>query len=79
MLLAEIETMATKKSAEPPKPKQEILLVYKADPKYAAAYREWMESLAEHVGAPVTVTLDMALKAFAEKHKHKAPPKRIGR
>ena len=37
---------------------------------------EWLAGLADHVGAPVTVTLDMALKAFAEAHGYKPMPRR---
>jgi hypothetical protein len=57
-------------------PKQDIILVYKADPQTATAIKEWLAGLADHVGAPVTVTLDMALKAFAEAHQYKPMPRR---
>jgi hypothetical protein len=37
---------------------------------------EWLAGLADHVGAPVTVTIDMALKAFAEARDYKPMPRR---
>jgi hypothetical protein len=57
-------------------PKQGIILVYKADVQTAAAMKEWISGLADHVGAPVTVTIDMALKAFAEASGFKPMPRR---
>jgi len=57
-------------------PKQGIILVYKADIQTAAAIKDWLAGLADHVGAPVTVTLDMALKAFAEARSFKPMPRR---
>jgi hypothetical protein len=71
-----------RKKAETPettgkdKPKQDIILVYKADPQTAAAIKQWLSGLADHVGAPVTVTLDMALKAYAEAHHYPPMPRR---
>ena len=56
--------------------KQGIILVYKADVQTAPAMKDWLAGLADHVGAPVTVTLDMALKAFAEAHGFKPMPRR---
>lgn len=77
--LAEPETMPTKKATEKPKPRQEIILVYKADTQAAGPFKEWLEGLADAVGAPVTVTLDMALKEFAAARKFRAMPKRLVR
>lgn len=57
-------------------PKQGIILVYKADAQAAPAIKEWLAGLADHVGAPVTVTLDMALKAFGESRGYKPMPRR---
>jgi hypothetical protein len=57
-------------------PAQETLLVYKADVQAAEAMKEWLSGLADHIGAPVTVTIDMALKAFAEAHGYKPMPRR---
>lgn len=57
-------------------PTQAIILVYKSDPQTADAMKQWIAGLADHVGAPVTVTLDMALKAFAEAHGYKPMPRR---
>jgi hypothetical protein len=57
-------------------PKQGIILVYKADMQTAAAIKQWLSGLADHVGAPVTVTVDMALKAFAEAHGYQPMPRR---
>ncbi len=73
--------MARKKAETPKKtgkdvPTQAIVLVYKADPQTAAAIKDWLAGLADHVGAPVTVTVDMALKAFAEAHGYKPMPRR---
>jgi hypothetical protein len=80
MPMAEIGTMAKKKAASKKtgndRPKQGIILVYKADAQAAPAMKEWLAGLADHVGAPVTVTLDMALKAFAEARGYKPMPKR---
>ncbi len=73
--------MARKKAETPKKtgkdaPTQDTILVYKADPQTAAAIKDWLAGLADHVGAPVTVTVDMALKAFAEAHGYKPMPRR---
>jgi hypothetical protein len=81
MTLAEIRTMAKKKAAPSKKsgkdaPSQGIILVYKADTQTATALKDWLAGLADHVGAPVTVTVDMALKAFAEAHQYKPMPRR---
>jgi hypothetical protein len=57
-------------------PRQGIILVYKADSQTATALKEWLAGLADHVGAPVTVTVDMALKAFAEARGYKPMPRR---
>ncbi len=57
-------------------PSQGVILVYKADVQTATAIKEWLAGLADHVGAPVTVTVDMALKAFAEAHGYKPMPRR---
>jgi hypothetical protein len=57
-------------------PKQGIILVYTADIRAAAAMKGWLAGLADHVGAPVTVTLDMALKAFAEARGFRPMPRR---
>jgi hypothetical protein len=57
-------------------PKQETIVVYKADIQSAAAVKDWLAGLADHVGAPVTVTLDMALKAFAEARGFRPMPRR---
>ena len=66
---------ATSKKTGTGPPKQEIILVYKADPQTARAMKEWLAGLADHVGAPVTVTIDMALKAFAEARSYKPMPR----
>jgi len=78
--MAEIRTMAKKKAASKKTGKevssQGIILVYKADSQTATVLKEWLAGLADHVGAPVTVTLDMALKAFAEARGYKPMPRR---
>lgn len=62
------------------KPKSQVpILVYKADPQTADPFKEWLIGLAEHVGAPVTITVDMALKHFAEARKFRPMPKRLAR
>jgi hypothetical protein len=80
---AECAPMAKKKAPAKkatPRGRQEILLVYKADPQTAEAFKAWLTGLADHVGAPVTVTLDMALKEFAVSRKYpKVMPKRLVR
>ena len=81
MSVAESRTMARKKADNSnttgkDAPAQAIILVYKADPQTAASIKEWLSGLADHVGAPVTVTVDMALKAFAEAHRYKPMPRR---
>jgi hypothetical protein len=73
--------MARKKAETSPKtgkdgPSQGIILVYKSDAQTATSIKEWLSGLADHVGAPVTVTIDMALKAFAEAHGYKPMPRR---
>jgi hypothetical protein len=55
---------------------QGTILVYKADSSTAEKINTWLTELSDHVGAPVTVTVDMALKAFAEAHGFKPMPKR---
>jgi hypothetical protein len=81
MTVAESGTMA-KKKAQTSKttgregPSQGIILVYKADTQTATALKEWLAGLADHVGAPVTVTVDMALKAFAEARGYEPMPRR---
>ena len=52
--------------------KQGTMLVHKADIQRAAAMKEWLAGLPDDVGARVMVTLDMALKAFAEARGFKA-------
>ncbi len=66
----------TSTSAGKDRPSQGVILVYKADVQTATAIKEWLAGLADHVGAPVTVTIDMALKAFAEVHGYKPMPRR---
>ena len=51
-------------------------MVYKADAQTATSMKEWLAGLADHLGAPVTVTVDMALKAFAETRGYKPMPRR---
>jgi hypothetical protein len=81
MTVAESGTMA-KKKAETSKstgkdgPRQGIILVYKGDAQTAPAIKKWLAGLADHVGAAVTVTVDMALKAFAEARGYKPMPRR---
>jgi hypothetical protein len=57
-------------------PPQDIILVYKADRQTATVIKQWLAGLADHVGAPITVTVDMALKAFAEAHHYPPMPRR---
>jgi hypothetical protein len=64
------------KTAGSNRPSQGIILVYKADRQTATAIKEWLAGLADHVGAPVTVTVDMALKAFAEARGYTPMPRR---
>jgi len=66
----------TSKRTSKSSPRQAIILVYKADLQTAPAVRDWLAGLADHVGAPVTVTIDMALKAFAEARGYKPMPRR---
>jgi hypothetical protein len=73
--------MARKKPESPKKPGKEspaqaTIVVYKADVQTAAAVKEWLTGLADHVAAPVTTVIDMALKAFAEAHGYKPMPRR---
>jgi hypothetical protein len=79
-VVAESRTMARKKRETPrarkESPKQGIILVYKADVQTLVTMKEWLSGLADHVGAPVTVTVDMALKAFAETHGYDPMPRR---
>lgn len=69
--------MAKKKASAKTKSRQGIVLVYKADAQTLETFKAWLEGLAEHVGAPVTVTMDIALKQFAEKMGYKPMPKRL--
>jgi hypothetical protein len=46
--------------------------------KGSAAFAAWLNGLADHVGVPVTVALDLGLKALAEKSAYlPAMPRRI--
>lgn len=48
--------------------------------KGSAAFGDWLNGLADHVGVPVTVALDLGLKALAEKSGYgPAMPRRIRR
>jgi hypothetical protein len=71
--------MAKKKAEEKPKPRQEVILVYKADVKAAPEFRQWLEELAADIGIPVTATVDMALKALGAQRKFRPMPKRLVR
>jgi hypothetical protein len=42
----------------------------------AAAIKVWLAGLADHVGAPVTVAIDMALEALAEARGYEPMPRR---
>jgi hypothetical protein len=57
-------------------PKQETILIFNAHIETAAAMKDWLARLADQVGAPVTVTVDMALKAFAEDRGFRPMPRR---
>lgn len=71
--------------AKPPEENEEyqcepiVLLTYKADPSTFDAYKDWLDGLAEDIGVPVTVLLDVALKEIAERRKYKKQPKRLAR
>lgn len=74
--LLERADMAKKKATDKPKASQEILMVYKADKRTAPEVRKWLEDLAADVGAPVSVMVDIALKAYADQRKFRPMPKR---
>lgn len=80
---SERDDMAKKKApkvaAKGVKSTQKILISYKADVTQYEAFKDWLDRFAAHVGAPVTITMDMALKRFAAEHKFEPPPKRLGR
>lgn len=59
--------------------KQVTIVAYKADVQASGPVKEWLEGLAAHVGAPVTITMDMALKEFAERRGFRPMPKRLVR
>jgi len=40
-------------------------------------WKEWLDELAEANSAPLTVTVEQALKLFAETLKVRKPPKRV--
>lgn len=67
--------MAKKRAAA--KAAQTILMVYKADDARAAEYKAWLEGLAEHTGAPLTVMVDQALRNWAKVNRFAPPPKRL--
>jgi hypothetical protein len=59
-----------------PKTKQNTILVYKG----SEAVESWLRELAEFSGLPITNTVDLALKQYAERIKFpKAMPKRQAR
>lgn len=66
-------------SDDAPPLKPDIILVYKADHQSSVEFKTWLNELADHVGAPVTITIDMALKEFAAKRKFRNMPKRLVR
>jgi hypothetical protein len=42
-----------------------------------AEWKEWLDELAAANSAPLTVTIEQALKEFAEKLKVRRPPRRV--
>lgn len=77
LIALESPRMAKKKAV--PRSAQKIIISYKADPQTYDAYKAWLDELADHIGVPVTIALDMAVKVLAEKHKFRPPPKRLAR
>ena len=41
------------------------------------AYKRWLDDLAALNGAPVTITVDRALRELAESLGHRKPPRRV--
>jgi hypothetical protein len=83
--VAERDEMAKKKAApaSEPEPKaesrQKILLVYKIDERLHDEFKEWLDDLAKEVGAPLTVTFDIALKELGKAKKLRPMPRRLAR
>lgn len=78
--LLEPVDMARKKAEESkPEFKQVILISYKADERTAPEVRKWLDELAADIGAPVSVTIDIALNALAKSRKFRTMPKRLVR
>jgi hypothetical protein len=65
--------MASKKSPERPVRGSVPIVGYKGSAEFA----RWLNGLADHVGVPVTVAIDLGLKALSEKHGYDAMPRRI--
>jgi hypothetical protein len=60
------------------RPKQRVILAYKADEKTADAFKEWLDALSRHATAPVTVVIDQALSEYAKSRGFPTPmPKRL--
>jgi hypothetical protein len=77
--LVEHGEMAKKKPEPPadrPKSRQDIILVYKADPSRAAEVKEWLRELADDLGLPVANVFDVALKELGRQRKLRPMPKR---
>jgi hypothetical protein len=66
---------ASSQEKKPWKKKQNTIIVYKGPEEVSV----WLRALAESVGLPMTNTLDLALREFAEKRKFRPMPKRQAR
>lgn len=59
---------------EAPEPTdRQTIIAYKGSPEFAV----WLTDLADHVGIPVTMAVDFALKGYAETVGFRDPPSRL--
>jgi hypothetical protein len=68
--------MAKKKAPKPkavPVNRQSNIFVLRGTPEFKA----WMDGLAAHIGAPVTVMSERAMRELAKKVGYQAPPRRV--
>lgn len=76
--MARVKTATKSKAEVDPAPpptdnRQKSILALKGTEEYKA----WLDELAALNGAPVTITVDRALRELAERLGHKKPPRRV--
>jgi hypothetical protein len=65
--------LAKKKSVPPPDGRLQNIVALRG----TAEWKAWLDGLAEANGAPLTVTIEQALRDLAAKLRHDKPPRRL--